>query len=143
MTIVDEWSADYPKPCTTCQAVPPPPSREQGTKPGPGEHLSINLQQVGEHFIDDITEVKQDSIVEVIESDRIEDSNQLLQDILFKETIRGWSHRDQEHRVTTLLNFANLQNEPMSKRMTENQDLILLPVTWWSLSMDTLEPNEL
>ncbi len=26
--------------------------------------------------------------------------------------------------------------------MQENQDLFLLPATWWPLAMDTLEPNE-
>ena len=87
-----------------------------------------------------ITEVKQDSIVEVADPDRTEDSNQLLQDIRFKVTIRGWSHRTQQHRSTALL---SLQNEAMSKRMQENQDLILLPVTWCPLAMDTLDPNEL
>ncbi len=53
----------------------------------------------------------------------------------------GWSHRVQEHRVTVLPGLS-LQNEPMAKRMQENQDLILLPATWWPLTMDTLEPNE-
>ena len=53
--------------------------------------------------------------------------------------IRGWSHRTQQHRVITLL---SLQNEPMTRRMHENQDLILLPATWWSLTIDTLETNE-
>ena len=71
---------------------------------------------VGEHFIEAISEVEPDSIVEGKDPDRTEDSNQLLQDIRFKTTITGWSHRDQQHRDTVLL---SLQNEPMAKRMQE------------------------
>ena len=132
--------SDYLKPCNTCQPVPSPPSSEQGTRTGPDATLSINLHHVGEHFIEAITEVEQDSIVEGEDLDRTEDSDQLLQGIQFKATIRGWSHRAQQHRATTL---PSLRNEPMVKRIQENQDLVLLPTTWWSLTMGTLEPNEL
>ena len=45
-----------------------------------------------EHFIESISEVEPDSIVEGETPNRTEDSNQLLQDIRFKTTIRGWSH---------------------------------------------------
>ena len=73
---------------------------EQGTRTGPGVTLSINLHHVGEYFIEDITEVEQDSIVEGEDSDRTEDSDQLLQDIRFKASIKGWSHRAQQHLAT-------------------------------------------
>ena len=130
------FCSDYLKPCNDCQAIPSSPSSEQGIRTGPDVTLSINLHHVGEHFIEDISEVEPDSIVEGEDPDRTEDSNQLLQDIRFQDTIRGWSHRAQQHRITTLL---DLQNDPMTKRMQENQDLILLPTTWWSLTMGTLK----
>ena len=59
--------------------------------------------------------------------DRTEDSNQLLQDIRFKATIRGWSRRTQQHRTIALL---ILQHEHMAEKMETNQDLILLSTTW-------------
>ena len=95
---------------------------------------------MGEHFIEAISEVEPDSLVEGVVPDRTEDPNQLIQNIRFKATIRGWSHQAHQHRATALL---SLQNEPLVRRMRENQDLILLPANWWSLVMDTSEPNEL
>jgi hypothetical protein len=85
-----------------------------------------------------MSEVESDSLVEGEDPDRTEDPNQLLQNIRFKATIRGWSHRTNQHRATALL---SLQDEPMVRRIRENQDLVLLPVNWWSLA-NTLEPNE-
>ena len=131
---------DYSKPCNTCQTVPPSPSSEQGTTTRPATILSTNLHQVGENFIATISEVEPDSLVEGVVPDRTEDPNQLIQNIRFKATIRGWSHQAHQHRATALL---SLQNEPLVRRMRENQDLILLPANWWSLVMDTLEPNEM
>ena len=133
------FCSDYIKPCNTCQTVPPSHPVEQGAKTGSATILSTNLHQVGEHFIETISEVEPDSWVEGVDPDRTEDPNQLLQNIRFKATIRGWSHRTHQHHVTTLL---NLQNEHLGRRMCESQDLILLPENWWSLSMDTLGPNE-
>ncbi len=51
------FCSDYFKPCNTCQTVPASPSSEQGTKTGTTTILSTNLHQVGEHFIEDISEV--------------------------------------------------------------------------------------
>jgi hypothetical protein len=119
--------------------VPPSPSSEQGRTTGPATTLSANLHQVGEHFIEAISEVESGSLVEGVVPDRTEDPNQLIQNIRFKATIRGWSHQAHQHRVTALL---SLQNEPLVRRMRENQDLILLPANWWQLAMDTLEPND-
>ena len=130
---------DYSKPCNTCQTVPPSPSSEQGTKNGPATILSTNLHQVGEHFIEAISEVESDSLLEGVAPDRTEDPKQILQNVRFKATIRGWSHQSHQHRATALL---SLQNEPLVRRIRENQDLILLPANWWSVAMDTLEPNE-
>ena len=81
----------------------------------------------GRLFIESISEVDPGSLVEGVDPDRTEDPNQLLQNTRFEATIRGWSHRVHQHRVTTLL---NLQNEPLGRRIRENQDLILLPASW-------------
>ena len=61
---------------------------EQGAKTGSATILSTNLHQVGEHFIESISEVESVSLVEGIDPDRTEDPNQLLQNIRFKVTIR-------------------------------------------------------
>jgi hypothetical protein len=103
-------------------------------KTGSATISSINLHQVGNHFIEAISEVESGSIVEGEDPDRTEDPNQLLQNIRFKTTIIGWSHRTHQHRATAIL---SLQNEPLARRMRENQDLILLPANWWTLVMDT------
>ena len=121
------FCSDHLKQCNNCQTTPPSPSSEQGMRTGPETTLSISLHHVGEHFIESISEVEPDSIVEGEDPDRTENSNQFLQDIRFKTTIRGWSHRTQQHRGTALL---SLQNEHMSRKMQETQDLILLPATW-------------
>ena len=70
------------------------------------------------HFIETISEVEPDSLVEGEDPDRTEDPDQPLQNIRFKVTIRGWSHRANQHRVTTLL---SLQDEPLVRRILENQ----------------------
>ena len=121
------FCSDYSNPCNTCQMAPPAPPSEQGMTTGPATTLSDNLHQVGDHFIESISEVDPSSLVEGVDPDRTEDPNQLLQNIRFKTTVRGWSHRPHQHRDTTLL---NLQNEPLGRRIRENQDLILLPSRW-------------
>ena len=54
---------------------------------------------MGEYFIEDISEIEPDSMLEGEFPDRTEDSNQL-------------------------------QNELMTRKMQENQDLFLLPTSW-------------
>jgi hypothetical protein len=108
------FCSDYLKPCNTCQTIPSSPSSEQGMKTGPTTTLSINLHQVGKHFIETISEVEPDSIIEGEDPGRTADPNQLLQTIRSKSTIRGWSHRTHQHRATALL---SLQNEPLARRM--------------------------
>ncbi len=132
------FCSDYLKPCNTCKNVPSSPSSEQGMKTGSTTILSTNLHQVGKNFIEVISEVEPGSVVEGEVPHRTEDPNQLLQNIRFKTTIRGWSHRDHQHSVTSLL---SLQDEPLVRRMSENQDLVLLPVNWWTFA-NTLTPNE-
>ena len=85
-------------------------------KTGSATTLSINLHQVGKYFTEAILEVEPDSNVEGEDLGRTEDPNQFLQNIRFKATIRGWSHRAHQHRATTLL---SLQNEPLVRRMHE------------------------
>jgi hypothetical protein len=108
--------SDYSKQFNNCQMVPPSPSSEQGMTTGPATTLSTNLHQVGDHFIEAISEVDPGSLEEGVDPDRTEDPNQRLQTIRFKATIRGWSHRTHQHRVTILL---NLQNEPLGRRIRE------------------------
>ena len=93
------FCSDYLKPCNTCQTIPSSPSSEQGMKTGPTTTLSINLHQVGKHFIETISEVEPDSIIEGEDPGRTADPNQLLQTIRSKSTIRGWSHRTHQHRA--------------------------------------------
>ena len=110
---------DYLKPCNTCQTIPPSPSSEQGMKTGPATTLSNDLHQVGKHFIEAISEAEPGSVVEGEDPDRTEDPSQLLQNIRFKATIRGWSHRAHQHRATALL---SLQNEALVRRMHESME---------------------
>ena len=57
----------------------------------------------------------------------------------FKATIRGWSHQAQQLRATALLNLNDIS---LVREMQENRDLILLPVSWWTSAVDTIDPDE-
>jgi hypothetical protein len=56
------------------------------------------MHQVGELFIETITEVAYDPVVaEVSDQGRTEDPLiHLVQDMRFKAAIRGWSHQEQQ-----------------------------------------------
>ena len=133
------FCSGFLKPCTTCQATPPPRSQEQDSHLGPAQ-LSINLHHVGEHFIEAITEVEYDSVVEAAtDQNRAEDLIHLAQNIRFKAAIRGWSHQAQQLRATALLRLNDIS---MTREMQESHDLALLPASWWPSAVDTLDPDE-
>jgi hypothetical protein len=99
------------------------------------------MHQVGELFIEAITEVTYDPVVvEASDHGRTEDPILLAQDMRFKTIIRGWSDHDQQLRTTALL---SLKDTSLARKMQENHDLILLPAGWWSSAVDTLDPDEL
>ncbi len=119
--------SDFLKPCTTCQVIPPSCSQEQDNHRGPTQP-SINTHQVGELFIEAITEVAYDPVVaEASDHDRTEDPIHLAQDMRFKTGIRGWSHQAQHLRSTVLLSLNDIS---LVREMQENHDLILLPSVW-------------
>jgi hypothetical protein len=61
------------------------------------------MYQVGELFIEAITEVVYDPVVgEASDHGRTEDPILLTQDMRFKTVIRGWSHQSQQLRTTDL-----------------------------------------
>ena len=102
------FCSDFLKPCTTCQAIPPSCSQEQESHRGPAQP-SINMHQVGELFIEAITEVAYDPVVaEALDQGRTEDSIHLAQDMRFKAVIRGWSHQEQQTRATALLRLNDI-----------------------------------
>ena len=134
------FCSDFLKPCTTCQAIPPSCSQEQDSHRGPAQP-SINMHQVGELFIEAITEVAYDPVVaEALDQGRTEDSIHLAQDMRFKAVIRGWSHQEQQTRANALLRLNDIS---MTREMQESHDLILLPASWWPSAVDTLDPDEL
>ena len=83
---------------------------------------SVNLYNVGEHFIEAIIVTEQDSIEEGRGIEQTEEMDRSWQEIKFKVAIRGWSHRTEQCRANAIL---PLQNDLMAKRMQENQDLIV------------------
>ncbi len=86
------FCSDFLKLCTTCQDIPPSSSQEQDSHQGPAQP-SINIHQVGELFIESITEVAYDPVVaEASDHGRTEDPILLSQNMRFKAVIRGWSH---------------------------------------------------
>ncbi len=118
---------DFLKPCTTCQVIPPSCSQEQDSHRGPAQP-SINMHQVGEHFIESISEVAYDpTVAEVSDHGRTEDPILLAQDMRFKAVIRGWRHQSQQLRATALLSLDDIS---LVREMQENHDLILLPTGW-------------
>ncbi len=99
------------------------------------------MHQVGELFIEAITEVAYDPVVaEALDQGRTEDPIHLAQDMRFKAVIRGWSHQEQQPRATALLRLNDIS---MTREMQESHDLILLPASWWPSAIDTLDPDEL
>jgi hypothetical protein len=86
------------------------------------------MHQVGESFIEAVTEVAYDPVAaEVSDQSRIEDPIHLAQDLRFKAAIRGWSHQVHQLRTTALLNLNDIS---LVREMQENRDLILLPTNW-------------
>ena len=133
------FCSDFLKLFTTCQVIPSSHSQEQDRHRGP-EQPSINIHQVGEIFIESVTEVAYDPVVaEASDQIRVEDPIHLTQDMRFKAVIRGWSHQAQQLRTTALLNLNDIS---LVREMQENHDLILLPVEWWSSAVDTIDPDE-
>jgi hypothetical protein len=99
------------------------------------------MHQVGEIFIETITEVAYDlAVVETSDQGRTGDPIHLAQDMRFKAVIRGWSHQAQQLRATSLLSLNDIS---LDREMQENHDLILLPSGWWTSVVDTLDPDEL
>jgi hypothetical protein len=99
------------------------------------------MHQVGELFIEAITEVTYDPVVaEASDHGRTEDPILLTQDMRFKAVIRGWSHQVQQLRTTTLLSLKDIS---LVRKMQENHDLILLPAVWWPSAVNSLDPDEL
>ena len=77
------------------------------------------MNQVGEIFIEDITEVAYDPVVaEASDQGRTEDPIHLAQDMRFKEAIRGWSHQAQQLRATALLGLNDIS---LVREMQENR----------------------
>jgi hypothetical protein len=98
------------------------------------------MHQVGELFIESITEVSYDpAVAEASDHGRTEDPILLAQDMRFKTVIRGWRHQSQQLRTTALLSLNDIS---LVRKMQENHDLILLPVGWWPSAIDTLDPDE-
>ena len=121
------FCSDFLKPCTTYQAIPPSRFQEQDIYWDP-EQPSINIHQVGESFIEAVTEVAYDPVAaEVSDQSRVEDPIHLAQDLRFKAAIRGWSHQALQRRATALLNLSDIS---LVREMQENHDLILLPTEW-------------
>ena len=86
------------------------------------------MHQVGEIFIETVTEVAYDPVVaETSDQVRTEDPIHLVQDMRFKAAIRGWSHQAQQLPTTALL---SLNDRSLVREMQENHDLILLPAGW-------------
>ena len=134
------FCSDFLKPCTTCQVIPPARSQEQDSHRGSAQP-SINMHQVGEIFIEAITEVEYDPVVaDASDQIRTEDPIHLAQDMRFKSAIRGWSHQVQQLRATALLSLNDIS---LVREMQEGHDLILLPADWWPSAADTLDPGEL
>ena len=99
------------------------------------------MHQVGERFIEEVTEVSYDPVVtEAFDQARTEDPIHLAQDMRFKAAIRGWTHKAQQRRATTLLSFIDIA---LARDMQEKHDLILLPVEWWPSAAHTIDPGEL
>jgi hypothetical protein len=99
------------------------------------------MNQVGELFIESITEVAYDpTVAEVSDHGRTQDPILLAQGMRFKTVIRGWRHQPQQLRVTALLSLNDIS---LVRKMQENHDLILLPTDWWTSVIDTLNPDEL
>jgi hypothetical protein len=99
------------------------------------------MHQVGELFIEAITEVAYDPVVtETSNQGRTEDPIHLAQDMRFKTVIRVWSHQEHQQMTTALLRLNDIS---MTREMQESYDLILLPLSWWSSAVDTLDPDEL
>ncbi len=98
------------------------------------------MHQVGELFIESITEVAYDpTAAEASDHGRTEDPILLAQDMRFKAVIRGWRHQSQQLLVTDLLSLNDIS---LVRKMQENHDLILLPASWWTSAIDTLDPDE-
>jgi hypothetical protein len=80
------------------------------------------MHQVGELFIEAITEVAYDPVVtETSDHGRTEDPFFLTQDMRFKAVIRGWSHQAQQLRATSLLRLKDIS---LVRKMQENHDRI-------------------
>ena len=82
----------------------------------------IAMHHVGERFIEEVTEVTYDpEVAEALDQVRTEDPIHLAQDMRFKSVIRGWTHKDQQLRATTLLSFNDIS---LARDMQEKHDLI-------------------
>ncbi len=67
------------------------------------------MHQVGELFIESITEVAYDPAVgEASDHGRTEDPILLAQDMRFKVVIRGWRHQSQQLRATVLVSLNDI-----------------------------------
>ena len=99
------------------------------------------MHQVGERFIEEVTEVSYDpKVAETLDQAQTMDPMHLAQEMKFKAAIRGWNNKTQQLRATTLLNFNNIS---LPREMQEKHDLILLPTEWWPSAAHTIEPGEL
>ena len=99
------------------------------------------MHQVGERFIEEVTDVSYDpKVAEALDQAQTVDPIHLAQDMRFKAAIRGWTHRAHQLRATTLLNFNSIS---LPRDMQEKHDLILLPAEWWPSAAHTIEPGEL
>jgi hypothetical protein len=83
------------------------------------------MHQVGELFIEAITEVAYDPIVaETSDHSRTEDPILLAQDMRFKAVIRGWSH--QAHQVRTIALQLGQENAGESRPNPLSNGLVVI-----------------
>jgi negative regulator of sigma E activity len=76
------------------------------------------MHQVGEIFIESVTEVAYDPVVaEASDQVRTENPIHLAQDMKFKAAVRGWSHQAQQLRATALLSLNDIS---LVREMQEN-----------------------
>jgi hypothetical protein len=83
--------------------------------------MSLNLHSVGLHFVESITRIEE---IPAVDPALSEEEEQLLTDIRFRSSVRGWTNEAHRLRAQTLLDKADTR---MATMLHRDKDIILIP----------------
>jgi ribonuclease HI len=97
---------------------------------------SLNLHAVGRHFVENITGIEE---IPGMDPELSEEKEQLLTDIRFRASVRGWNNKTHQSRAQTLLDKTDKQ---MVTTLRNDQDILLVPRRWWPDKTGSLEQED-